>query len=36
MEELIDLIMREGDFHPSEVVVRKLLSLGEEVHFAPK
>lgn len=36
MEELIDVIMREGDFHPSEEVVRRLLSLGEEVSFAPK
>ena len=29
MDELIDLIMHEGDFHPSEEVVRQLLSLGE-------
>lgn len=36
MEDLIDVIMREGDFHPSEEVVRRLLSLGEEVSFAPK
>ena len=36
MDELIDLIMHEGDFHPSEEVVRQLLALGEEVHFGPK
>ena len=36
MDELIDQIMHEGDFHPSEEVVRQLLALGEEVHFGPK
>ncbi len=36
MDELIDQIMHEGDFHPSEEVVRRLLALGEEVHFGPK
>lgn len=36
MDELIEAIMQEGEFRPSEAVVRKLLSLGEEVYFPSK
>lgn len=36
MDELIDLIKQEGNFHPSEEVIRKLLSLGKEVYFPAK
>lgn len=36
MDELIEAIMQEGDFHPSEEVVRKLLSLGTETYFPAK
>ncbi len=36
MDELIEAIMQEGNFRPSERIVRQLLSLGREVHFAAK
>lgn len=36
MDELVEAIMQEGNFHPSEEIVRKFLSLSREVYFPAK
>lgn len=36
MDELVEAIMQEGNFHPSEEIVRKFLSLSNEIYFPAK